>query len=363
MFYSFCANIIQKHFLGFKLRKIAIPQLREIGTKKEKLSNLFNSYKIRLILRSAKIQDSLVEIANIKSCLINLYNDERTSDKTEKLKKEFDKKLPKLMLNFYEEFYQLKASQKWVYYPKANTSWLTKYINSLKSGLQSKGIFNEDPESIRVPDLNSTKIPIEKDEFLTYKSSPPLRPALMSTDPSDYDNKPIKVSKHNAYDIGTLDEYPKDTLEDKAPKLKKKIDHLKRKAPKYDAKKAIEESKTSHNNPPSKQQEDRNNFRNFLKSLKDGNNEQDNTESNKENNKNEKPTISVDNSIKQNYKSIDAKTDNYATVSSGMGERTLSPGREDGTRRKKVVTAEISLRRRLHELEKSPPPRVRLIST
>jgi hypothetical protein len=70
------------------------------------------------------------------------------SEKTEKLKEEFKRKLPKLQLNFYNEFYKLYDSGKWVQYSRTNTCWL-KYLNILKGLLGTLSNNLEPPRKMR----------------------------------------------------------------------------------------------------------------------------------------------------------------------------------------------------------------------
>ena len=90
------------------------------------------------------MQDILSEIGNIKNFFDNMYKDNSIkhtiikgiSEKTEKLKEEFKRKLPKLQLNFYNEFYKMYDSCKWIQYPRASNCWV-KYMKIL-NGLIGK---------------------------------------------------------------------------------------------------------------------------------------------------------------------------------------------------------------------------------
>ena len=132
-----------------------------------------------------------------------------------------------------------------------------------------------------------------------------------------------------------------------AKKKKKKPSPLKRKPPKYDARKAIEDAKNNHEGETvvDTKKDDKNNFRQFIKGIKE------------DHEKHEKNVT----------KKIDVPHGGETTPGSGGGLTKIPLGsklvekkeeEEDGTRRRKVITTEINMRKKLHELEKSPPPRV-----
>ncbi len=97
------------------------------------LDRYINSFKIRMILRTKKIQEYLNNICDIKSLLINLQSENRVSEKSEKLRFELLDKLPKVYSNFYIEFYKMKKRNIWVKTARIMNQWDIKYMMNLKS--------------------------------------------------------------------------------------------------------------------------------------------------------------------------------------------------------------------------------------
>jgi len=450
---NFCVNFIRKIYIGYKFRIKFIPRLNIYRASLSKISDIVNSFKIRSILRSKKFQDMLVEISNIKSCLLTLMSDVRNSDKTEKLKRDFMKRLPRLQRNFYEEFYTLKSSRKWLYYPKVNKSWIHSYMNILLTvNLQAVSIFDENPKTpsksprkeyeqqnsnnyLNLVDQkdqsvinNSNQSPlvekVTKQKFIQIQESVnenPLeedknevnidnlqdnqikyvevnsdknegainynsddKPEELETNNNalNYDDRPIKVNPQKLYDYyKMMAEYPDEgqdnRTEDKnfeKSSKKKKIEKIRRKTPKYDARKAIEEAKNINTQGISSgHHKDRDNFREFLRKIKQDSNS--NTKLDEKINDNDlnniedlkksshKDEIFTKSTKKNKKKEI---KDRFLTEGELMENLALSdeflltnaPKNEEKTRRIKNVSNEINLRRKLHELERSPPPRV-----
>lgn len=103
--------------------------------KKNKLRifYLILGHKTRSILNTTKIYDIAVEIATIKHYLNNLDKDPDNSEKTQKLKEDFEKKLPKLGSTFHEEFYKLYNTGRWIQFPQLEKGRIwDKYMYILK---------------------------------------------------------------------------------------------------------------------------------------------------------------------------------------------------------------------------------------
>lgn len=141
-YFNFCASLISKNFQGFVTRKKIKPKLEVLKNFKEKIGGVINGYRTRLILRSLKIQDIIIEIANIHNCLNSLNSEDRTSDKTEKLRTDLKRKLPKKLGTLYDEFYKLKRTGYWANITRTHKCWLYKYNQIMIIG-EPKSIFEE----------------------------------------------------------------------------------------------------------------------------------------------------------------------------------------------------------------------------
>jgi hypothetical protein len=229
------------------------------------------------------------------------------------------------------------------------------------------------------------------------ENSPRLR-SMQSTPQNniqinDYDNRPIRANPKNNYDLsefplgdginpdGENDENQFNTEDNltnkKLNKKKKRIEKIQRKKPKYDARKAIEEAaKKEENNQGENLNDERGAFRKFLKEMRGETTKEQpkepNSGGNKLNSHNNNEEISLD-----KKKSPMGKNEKGNVVQGGGGFGS-GPGSnldlskndtnnndrmknkkevEDDSQRKKKEN-ERNMRKKLHEMEKSPPPRV-----
>lgn len=345
-FFNYCADVIISSYLSFKIRKKLKPIRDLLKGKKAIISKHVMSYRTRLILRSSSLQNALVEIANIKYCL----NSMKTEDK---LREDFESRLPKLMSGFYNSFYNMKRNGTWIDAAKSELHWLTKYMSliykdnpkyktaatklgsktkSIKSfgALTTSGNLQEDYDEKPIrPMRKNIEDGIEEGNEYNSEKKPDINEQnqVSNTNPyEDYENKVIKVKKIDYEHM--FDDMPisGDGAQDQGSSGKKKV--IKKNAPKkpkYDARKAIEEAKKKEAEGGG-HKEKKSSFREFLREMKN------------------------------NAKGIPSTPALAETVTPPEETKTAEEPRRN--RRKEPV--EISMRKKLHELERSPPPRLNL---
>jgi hypothetical protein len=309
-YFHYCATMISKFYRGYLVRNEIRGFFNNRRQAKQIIMKYIMSFKIRFVLRSAKVQDLLIEIATVKH-ILNKLQIEEPSEKSERLHRELSRKLPGLQLSFYEEFYLMKK-KKWASHVKVNTHWFDSFMKNLIN-----------PEENTIQNLGKNNY----EHLSTPKADRISINERRAVDVDDYDNRPIKGSGMGAYN---LEEYP-EYKDEAASKEKKRPDRIRKKAPKYDARKAIEvaKNKESEDKPKGK---DKGGLRNFLKSMRDGT-------------KNDEG---------------DMKVEVVADVIKEEKNNEVKDNKK--TQEKKKATRanrkNIELRQKLHEMEKSPPPRV-----
>ena len=338
-YFNYCADVIKSTYLSFKIRKKLKPIRDLLKSKKAIISRNIAAFKTRLILRSSSIQNILVEIANIKYCLNNIK-------KEDQLRNDFTSRLPKLFISFYNMFYSMKNSSTWVDAPKSETDWLWKYMSliykdnpkykslSKVMGNKTKSIKNfigvnnsqnlqEDYDSKPIKPMSGTFNEIvdtisDNRQSVKKKNENPYE---------DYENKVIKVKKidyEHMFDDGNP--LPDVNTDNQGSSSKKKpIKKSVPKKPRYDARKAIEEAKQREAQNGAKK-EVKSSFRDFIREMKN----------------NAKSSSAVDSNV----------------VSSPPNEETKT--QEEPRRNRRQEPREISMRRKLHELERSPPPKLNI---
>lgn len=388
---NYCVNIIKKNYLGFKLRKKLRQPLSKILNKKEKIISAIISYKARLILRTNKIQDILIEIANIQSCLNSA--DSLDNKQEDNLEKDFQARLPKLYTKFYVEYNKMENNKMWISYNKTNLPWMDKFkniknslkianTNSKKEEIKIKVIEKEKVSPTKENEVNNTislsimknekefkkpNLVIEEVAEITLEEKPVVitnnsniqspRESLSAKVEIDLNDRPIKVNPTKM--LAMLEEYPEETENETEKPIKadpkKKSNKPK---PKYDARKAIEDAakkvlKESKINNKSAKGEERDAFRKFLKEMRDQDHKPFSKEKTTKNNSDKKNTKTITSS--------DKKTNDYINTAPNLNlstEKIKIEEESSTTRRKKVIVVNDSIRKKLHELEKSPPPKV-----
>ena len=185
-------------------------------------------------------------------------------------------------------------------------------------------------------------------------------------------DRPINLVPKKNNDIASLGEFPDEKYrskskdkgannedeEDQDKKPKRKIEHIRRKAPKYDARKAIENEKSKTEGGEAGTGQSKPSFSSFMKKNKEEKKEAPESKLRiiKEKDKDaEISKVKVDfddmpiNPSKK-YKEDATKTGEYADNTKG----------EVPTRRAKVQTTEINMRKKLHEMERSPPAKLNI---
>jgi hypothetical protein len=307
-YFNYCSTIISKFYRGYRVRNELHEYLHTRKLAKQRIMRVIMAYKTRFVLRSIKLQDLLIEIATVKHILGNIRNEE-PSEKSERLCKELSGKLPRLQLTFYEEYYLMKR-KKWVSHVKVNTYWFEGYIKNLYnpelSVMQGVGKHYDSVDRMSIVDRRIVDV-------------------------EDYDSRPIKAGGFGNYN---LDQYPEYAEERSISKEKKRPDRIRKKQPKYDARKAIEEAnqkETSKEKDQKPKKKDKNAFRNFLKSMKE-----------------EEKGGSV----------IKEGDDNLVVIPETKEADKAKQKKQEQIKTKRANRENINLRKKLHEMEKSPPPRV-----
>ena len=343
-YFNYCADVIISTYLSFKIRKKLKPIRDLLKSKKAIIARNVISFKTRLILRSSAIQNILVEIANIKYCLNSIK-------KEDQLRNDFTSRLPKLFVSFYNMFYSMKNSSTWVDAPKSETDWLWKYMGLIYKdnpkykaankvmGSKTKSIKNfvgvnvnnslqEDYDSKPIKPMSGTFNEIvdgisDRQNAQKKKVENPYE---------DYENKVIKVKKidyEHMFDDGNPipDDANMKTESQGSSSKKKPIKKSVPKKPKYDARKAIEEAKLREAQLGSKK-EVKSSFRDFIREMKN------------------------------NAKASSSEVPDSNVVSPPVNEETKT--QEEPRRNRRKEPREISMRRKLHELERSPPPKLNI---
>ena len=122
-----CSDTIKAFIRGIILRKKIKNDLDSIRNSKKIISPYILSFKTRLMLKCDKIQNILVDIANIKF----LLKDEKEQNQSEEEKqniKELKMKLRKKYNEFYLIYYQNKMTSEWVDEKRTTEPWFKRYL-------------------------------------------------------------------------------------------------------------------------------------------------------------------------------------------------------------------------------------------
>jgi hypothetical protein len=166
-YYNYCSAKISKTIKGFIIRKKYKSQIQKIKKAKNLLSKFINSFKIRMILRTKKLQNYLNDIGHMKFLLVNIYSETRISQKSEKLKNELIDKYPKAIKNFHMEFYKMKNKILWVKNNiRIKQCWRKEYLNYLNFQELIKGNMYK---NFLADDVFSKKLNLNENKF--YKKT------------------------------------------------------------------------------------------------------------------------------------------------------------------------------------------------
>lgn len=343
-YFAYCSDLIKATFKSYKVRKKIKPIRDLIKTQKNKICKAVLSYKIRFILRTNIIQNILVEIANIKYCLKNIT----TNDK---LKEDFLQRMPKLELSFYETFYKIKENNSYINVSRTEEPWNLIYMSL---------IYKDNPKYTAMKTQLGNKTKSNKTFNIPVAIVNPPENNISSEHNlyNEYDNKPIKVKKIDyehlfdndnslggAIPISDNSNIPKKVIQPKKKEAK----------PKYDARKAIEEAKIKEaqekENPTyNEKKKKRDEFRDFLREMKNLNK--------KGGKKNDIDVVVKEEPNISENKVLDSNV-NYVSNSNPKDNEKEVPSKEKNIRKRKDPTV-IEMRRKLHELERSPPPKLNL---
>ena len=368
---NYCSDLIKATYLSYKIRKKLKPIRDLIKTKKQIISKYVAGYKIRMILRSNSIQNILVEIANIKFILKS--NNENTDNLEENLKN----RLPKLFYSFYETFYELKYSGLWIEQPKTENFWYLQYFSLIykdnpkysiehnkfstnkKNNIDKSKIINFD-ENRPLNQMNLNNNQFSNDER-------PIKPMKNSVNfemnneelneknfnqqnnkPTnayeDYDNKPIGGKKINYNEMFGGEENNNLNQNNKQTKKKiKKNNNVKK--PKYDARKAIEEAKAKEAKEGKK--EKKSEFREFIKEMKKLAKEE------------KQGKLDTSKNLLKSNENLNNQGGGFGS-SVASSQQITEENKTEERKNRKQPTKEIQLRRKLHELERSPPPKLNI---
>lgn len=385
-YFNYCSNQIYATIKGYSYRKSFKPYY--ISYKKSCciIMNICIFFKVKQILKCTKIQAILNEINKIKFVVKHIETDELNEEKLiifgsqsindseaeyfnskcNKLKHDLLKKLKHNYKSFYDTFYQLYLSGKWTNFRNKNNenNWNDLMKNEVKKeefinyynnfdfkDLKKIDKSNIDDQSNSKIGINETESKIEDEKKIENEEE--KSPEINDEDktPINPDDRIIKPSSLG-YNLDMLDsEIQGSPSNHKIPA--KNIEHIRRKKPKYDARKAIEDAKNNEKKPnESSIKKDRDNFRNFIKSVKNENTEvKDKTKESPDRKfkmkspKNLNPDQELENELREKLKQIDSgKFDENQKAKESTNRQT----------RKKEQTKESEKRKRLHDLEKSP---------
>ena len=124
-----CSDLIKAFLKGVIVRKKIKNELEKIRSKKQIIKPYILSFRTRLMLKCATLQNILSDIANIKF-LINDEKEQLKNDNDNSHKqniKELNVKLRKKYNEFYLIFYQNKITSEWVDEERTSEPWLKKY--------------------------------------------------------------------------------------------------------------------------------------------------------------------------------------------------------------------------------------------
>ena len=369
---NYCSDLIKATYLSYKIRKKLKPIRDLIKTKKQIISKYVAGYKIRMILRSNSIQNILVEIANIKFILKS--NNENTDNLEENLKN----RLPKLFYSFYETFYDLKYTGLWIEQPKTENFWYLQYFSLIykdnpkyaiehnkfstnkKNNLEKSKINFEEKNSMNLNN-NNNNIQFNNDErpikpmknnfdMNLNKENEDLNNNLQNNNKTnnayeDYDNKPIGGKKIN-YNEMFGDGEDNNNLNQNNKTTKKKIKKNTNKKPKYDARKAIEEAKAKEAKEGKK--EKKSEFREFLKEMKKLAKEE------------KQGKLDSKNNVLKSNENLNSQGGFGGSSDFASSQQVTEENKPEERKNRKKPTKEIELRRKLHELERSPPPKLNI---
>ena len=349
-YFNYCASIIQSMYISFKVRSRLKPIRDLVRSKKEIINKHIQSFKVRMILRVNPIQNTLLEIANIK-CSLNADNNNT------QLQSDLNKRLNNLYTNFFDSYYDVKHKRSYVEMPRTDNKWFIMYLSLLykdNKTYQDAAVNMKNPiiktKSAKVIAGNSNfddkpimpikEVPAEENKAITSDKSNPYE---------DYENKPIKVKQidyeHMFEDQPPIDVMNSNNNNNASSNKKKRVHKSPSKKSKYDARKAIEEAKQrdiEQQQGNSTKNEKKNGFRDFIKEMKT-------------NTKPPAPTISDTISSVSNFEQSSSLQVKSTKHNNNNNKTSLDPRQ---SRRKEPI--EIAMRRKLHELERSPPPKLNI---
>ena len=137
-----CLDFIRAVYKGYKIRKSTKKIIEKIHNAKLILEPHIISFKTKIILRTKTIQKLLEDIANIKFLIKDEYNENN--------RKKLVIKLNERYIDFYKIFYEIKETSEWVEEERTSNPWLKEYNqikNSEKNFLDNMSI---DPNNIDI---------------------------------------------------------------------------------------------------------------------------------------------------------------------------------------------------------------------
>ena len=353
-YFNYCASIIQSMYVSFKVRSRLKPIRDLVRSKKEIINKHIQSFKVRMILRVNPIQNTLLEIANIRCGL----NTDKTNNNNPQLQSELHKRLNNLYTNFFDSYYDIKHKRNYVEMPRTDNKWFIMYLSLLYKDNQT---YQDAAVNMKNPIIKtkSAKVIAGNSNFDDKPIMPikevPEESKATSNDKAnpyeDYENKPIKV-KQIDYEHMFEDQPPIDMVSSNAvsPSKKKRVQKSPSKKPKYDARKAIEEAKQRdiEQQGNSTKKDKKTGFRDFIKEMKT------NTK-NTNSNSTAKPLPPPINDTVSSVSNFEQSSTLQVKSTKNNNKTSLDPRQ---SRRKEPV--EIAMRRKLHELERSPPPKLNI---
>ena len=363
-YFNYCASIIQSMYISFKVRSRLKPIRDLVRSKKEIINKHIQSFKVRMILRVNSIQNTLLEIANIRCSLNadNSNNNSNSNNNNTQLQNDLNKRLHTLYMNIYDSYYDIKHKRSYVEMPRTDNKWYIMYLSLLykdNKTYQDAAVNMKNPiiktksAKIIAGNNNFDDKPIMPIKEVTEQEDKPITNDKPNNPYEDYENKPIKV-KQIDYEHIFEDQPPIDVMNSSSnnnnvsSNKKKRVHKSPSKKPKYDARKAIEEAKQrdieQQQGNNSMKKDKKNGFRDFIKEIKT--------------NSITKPspindTISSVSNLEQSS-SLQVKSTKNSN-NTNNNRTSLDPRQ---SRRKEPI--EIAMRRKLHELERSPPPKLNI---
>lgn len=397
-YYHYCSNQISATYKGYKFRQTFKPYFDKYIKSRNTIFNLILFAKVRRIMVTTKIQEILLEKTK-NSVFIKLIEDQNLDDlkkkiydrdsieeseeeyfnlKSQKLKQELIKRNIALDKIFYTSYYKFYLNGKWMKYfsfeinegnndddnaePKTKDNKLDFWVNwtdvlkkdrinkddlfEVYNGFEFKVKKQRNVDAINTEDItNSLENKEDVDKAETNKDEEILNEVVDNEegkedeDPNDLrisvnpDDRVIKPS--SGYNLDNLPDEALTAENQRSKTPVKNIEHIKRKKPKYDARKAIEEAKNQDKKPPSKSKQDRENFRAFLKANRGGN-DQENDKSKPKKTEEEE----LEEELKDKLKNIESK------------HVSEDPSKPISKQTQKKETLASEKRRKLHEMEK-----------